>query len=90
MSVTAKDCICQNRVREAVLKGSLLFCLTAVNRCIQEISARQDAAPHLAKETAYPELKLFIFINHFLYSGHEDSDFFCFSGTKLLITGYSY
>ncbi|WP_373844060.1 hypothetical protein, partial [Bacteroides heparinolyticus] len=27
-----------------------LFCLTAVNRCIQEMSARQDAAPHLQQK----------------------------------------
>ncbi|WP_373827506.1 hypothetical protein, partial [Bacteroides heparinolyticus] len=39
-----------NRARAAGLKGSLLFCLTAVNRCIQEISARQDAAPHLQQK----------------------------------------
>ncbi|MGI6815771.1 hypothetical protein ACMYZ8_09475 [Bacteroides sp. KG156] len=36
-----------NRGKEAGLKGSFPSCLTAVNRCIQEISARQDAAPRL-------------------------------------------
>ena len=49
-SVATKDCSCQNRVREASLKGSLLFCLTAMNRCIQEISARQEAAPRLQQK----------------------------------------
>ncbi|MGI6794328.1 hypothetical protein ACMYZ5_08450 [Bacteroides sp. KG68] len=42
----------------ACLKGSFLFRLTAVNRCIQEISVREEAAPpSSAKGTAYPELR---------------------------------
>ena len=45
-SVTAKTCSCQNRRRAVGLKGSLLPNL-AVNRCVQGISFRQDAAPHL-------------------------------------------
>ncbi|MGI6794623.1 hypothetical protein ACMYZ5_09990, partial [Bacteroides sp. KG68] len=48
VSVTAKDCSCQNRGREAGVKGSFPFCPTAVKRCMQEISARQDAAPQIA------------------------------------------
>ncbi|WP_373828908.1 hypothetical protein, partial [Bacteroides heparinolyticus] len=38
-SVTTKACGCQNRGRAVGLKGFLLFCPTAVNRCIQKISA---------------------------------------------------
>ncbi|WP_433805038.1 hypothetical protein [Bacteroides sp. KG122] len=37
-------------VDAAGLKGSLLFRLTAVNRRVQGISARQDAAPRLWPE----------------------------------------
>ena len=57
VSVTQNTCVCQDkglhlsdRGRKDGLKGSFLFCLTAVNRCIQEISARQDATPHLQQK----------------------------------------
>ncbi|MGI6794292.1 hypothetical protein ACMYZ5_08230 [Bacteroides sp. KG68] len=46
--------------RTAGLKGSLLFRLTAVNRRIQELSARRDAAPRLQqKEQPIPDQALY-------------------------------
>ncbi len=60
-SVATKDCSCQNRRREGGLKGLLLFCLAAVNRCIREITARQDAVPHLQqKEQPIPNLGMYM------------------------------